>query len=255
MEKAFTYERRIVCFIDILGFSGRIKSTAKKTDAASDLLNKTCGALNQLDEYRAVMEQNSGIKGIQITQFSDSIVISFPLRIDNADLHVALKAIKYIQVTMLKYYGILMRGGIVVGDLIHSDQLLVGPAMIAAYEIESKCAFSPRIVIDPKVVYRYGIIRKNFLKPDEAKKRIIHKDLDDTSFIDYFNIDDDSFLNEEESRDYFKSLCKLVADNVSSNDMSIRMKYLWMRNKIKHSEMYSKPEYQVLYKEIVTKKK
>lgn len=254
MDRALTYERRIVCFIDILGFSVRIKGTEKKTDEAKDLLNKTCNALEQIHLYITIIERDSGIKGIQITQFSDSIVISFPWRTDSTELHIVLKAIKYIQVTMLKMYGILMRGGIVIGDLIHTDRLLVGPAMIAAYEIESKCALSPRIVVDPKVAYRYGLIRKK-LKPDEAKKRVIHKDLDDTSFIDYFNIDEDTIFDENEIRDYFKLLCKLVADNVSSSDMSIRMKYLWMRNKIKNCELYSKPEFKALYRKIVTEKK
>ena len=251
----YAYERRIVCFIDILAFSNRIKQTAKKIEAAEQLLSSTCEALYQLDAYRAVMEKQSGIKGIQITQFSDSIVISFPWQLDNGDLYVAMEALRYIQVTMLKLYGILLRGGVVIGDLIHTEKLLVGPAMIAAYEVESKCAFSPRIVLDPKVVYRFNIIKNSKLKPGMANEHIIHKDLDDTSYIDYFNIEKGELFNDEERLEYFKQICKMIADNVNSSDMSVRMKYLWVRNKLKGSIMFKLPEYKMVFKELVTDKR
>lgn len=251
----YSYERRIVCFIDILAFSNRIKQTAKNSVVAEQLLSSTCEALYQLDVYRAIMEQDSDIKGIQITQFSDSIVISFPWQIDNGDLYVAMEALRYIQATMLKIYGILLRGGVVIGDLIHTDKLLVGPAMIAAYEVESKCAFSPRIVLDPKVAYRFDKIKNEKLKPGTANEHIIHKDLDDTSYIDYFNIDKDEIFSDEERLDYFKQLCKMIAENVNSSDMSVRMKYLWMRNKLKGSLMFKLPEFRQAYKDIVTDKK
>lgn len=251
----YAYERRIVCFIDILAFSNRIKQTAKKSEAAEQLLSSTCEALYQLDAYRAVMEEQSGIKGIQITQFSDSIVISFPWQLNNGDLYVAMEALKYIQATMLKLYGILLRGGVVIGDLIHTDKLLVGPAMIAAYEVESKCAFSPRIVLDPKVAYRFNKIKNSKLKPGTANEHIIHKDLDDTSYIDYFNIEKGELFSDEERLEYFKQICKMIADNVNSSDMSVRMKYLWMRNKLKGSLMFKLPEYKKEYKELVTNKK
>lgn len=32
--------------------------------------------------------------------------------------------------------------------------------------------------------------------------------------------------------------------------MSIRMKYLWMRNKIQNSALYENPEYKAIYKQI-----
>lgn len=248
------YERRIVCFIDILGFSGIIKSTTKSDKNAQVVLDKVCNALELLRRYCDKMAEFQ----ITTTQFSDSIVISFPWNKDDWHMLAVFKSIKIIQILLLYQFDLQLRGGIVIGEIVHTDKLLVGPAMISAYELESKCANSPRIVLDPKVSYRYNIL-KNSAKKDIhfESDNVIHKDLDDTSYIDYFNVNlkDGIFDEEEDLKSYFRKLCKLVSDNVGSTDMSIRMKYLWMRNKIKHSELYKKPEFAAIYKEIVTDKK
>lgn len=255
MYNHYTYEQRIVCFIDILGFSSRIKQTAKGTPEAAKLLDKTCDALDLLDIYRRVMTEKTHNEDIKVTQFSDSIVITFPWNKSDESLYRGLKAIRHIQATMIKLYGVLMRGGIVLGDIIHTDQLLLGPAMVSAYQIESKCAVSPRIVVDPKVAYRYNIIKKRMTGEGiDFSKYVIHKDYDDTSYIDYFNFDDDDIFIGDESFDYFKQLCEMVAQHVDSPDISIRMKYLWMRNKIKGSNLYKKTEYKAAYKQIVSNK-
>ena len=159
MKKNYTYEQRIVCFIDILGFSNRIKHTAKETTEAAQLLDDTCDALDLLNTYQQIMWYKTDIENIKVTQFSDSIVITFPWKENDDSLYRGLKAIRYIQTTMLKLYGVLLRGGIVLGNIIHTDKLLLGPAMVSAYELESKCAVSPRIVVDPKVAFRFSKVK------------------------------------------------------------------------------------------------
>ena len=253
-ERVTLYEKRIVCFIDILGFSGIIKSTTSEDkDKAQKTLTNVCEALFFLQECLDTIS----IHNIVTTQFSDSIVISFPWNKDDWHMLAVFKTIKHIQITLLYKYDLLLRGGIVIGDVIHTDKLVVGPAMINAYALESKCANSPRIVLDPKVVFRFNILKNNAKKGHFTESdKIIHKDLDDTSYIDYFNVDEDEiFEDESEKERYFSKLCRMIADNVGSTDMSIRMKYLWMRNKVKHSEWYQQPKYAAIYKQIVTDKK
>lgn len=253
-ERVTPYEKRIVCFIDILGFSGIIKSTTSEDqDKAQKKLSNVCEALLFLRECLNAIS----IHNIVTTQFSDSVVISFPWNKDDWHMLAVFKTIKHIQITLLYKYDLLLRGGIVIGDVIHTDKLVVGPAMINAYALESKCANSPRIVLDPKVVFRFNILKNNAKKGNFTESdKIIHKDLDDTSYIDYFNLDEDeTFDNESEKERYFSKLCKLIADNVGSSDMSIRTKYLWMRYKVKHSEWYQLPKYAAIYKQIVTDKK
>ena len=248
------YEKRILCFIDILGFSGIIKSTiSDDKEKTPKTLTKVCEALFFLREILDTI----AIHNIETTQFSDSIVISFPWNKDDWHMLAVFKTIKHIQIVLLYQYDLLLRGGIVIGDVIHTDKLIVGPAMISAYALESKCANSPRIVLDPKVVYRFNILRNSAKKSHVIESdKIIHKDSDDTSYIDYFNFEkDEIFDNENDKEKYFRKLCQVIADNVGSSDMSIRTKYLWMRNKVKKSELYHQPKYAAIYKEIVTDKK
>lgn len=249
------YEKRIVCFIDILGFSRIISNTTSGDKIkAQDTLDNVYNALKLLRKYCEKIAQFQ----ITTTQFSDSIVISFPWNKDSSHMMAILKSLKYIQILLLFRYDLLLRGGIVIGDIFHTDEILIGPAIIDAYTLESKCANSPRIVLDPKVSYQYNILKKKAVEMGYTElNNVIHKDLDDTSYIDYFNVDitEGVFDNEEEIREYFKKICNYIARNITSSDMSIRMKYLWMRNKIKNSELYKQPEYKAIYHCIVTNKK
>lgn len=246
------YERRIVCFIDILGFSNIIKKTTKSTIGVNfDLQN----IVNALDFVHAHFSELSlDYEGlIQLSQFSDSIVISFPVK-NRAEMIVLFKNIKYVQVQLLSEYCILMRGGIVIGNVIHNNSLLLGPAMIDAYMLESKCAMSPRIVIDPKVIYQYRKAVKEYAKNGLSDKEpTFSKDLDDTYYIDYFNFDDIEFYLNGNPQEYYSDICKIVRDNINSTDISIRVKYLWIRNKLKKCSFYKNgEEYKQIYKRIIT---
>jgi hypothetical protein len=49
--------------------------------------------------------------------------------------------------------GVFIRGGITIGELIHQDSgIIMGPALIDAYELEKNCAIYPRIVLSDKLI-------------------------------------------------------------------------------------------------------
>jgi hypothetical protein len=52
----------------------------------------------------------------------------------------------------LLHMGFLTRGAIVVGDLFHRDNVIFGPALLEAYQIESREAFYPRIIVSNKAL-------------------------------------------------------------------------------------------------------
>src|ERR1700756_3728702 len=52
--------------------------------------------------------------------------------------------------------GFLIRGGIALGGLYHSSDIVFGEALIDAYRLESKVAVYPRILISPTVLRRPG---------------------------------------------------------------------------------------------------
>lgn len=248
MESKYNYEDRIIAFIDILGFSNIIKSTVK----SQEKLNNLGSALSYIHDYFEKVKQSCQDPTIlQLSQFSDSIVISISMKHSHEMLTI-FKHLKTIQINLL-FKDILLRGGVVKGQLIHNKDLLLGPGMINAYDLESKCALHPRIVIDPKVLWQFsrvdGIKQTKRLKDFDYEKTFA-KETDGTAYIDYFNDIINYLENNQGIYDYFDKICTVVAKNVDSDDISIRVKYLWMREKIKSGEYFDK--YETEYKRIIS---
>ncbi len=246
----YKYDERLIAFVDILDFAGKVKASIKSPES----LDRLCEALHFIKNYINEMHSDYVEPDIlQITQFSDSIVMSVKME-DSREMVSVFQYLKNIQVNLIER-GVLLRGGIVKGQLIHTNDMLVGPGMVNAYYLESKCAQYPRIVIDPKVLYQF--VRSNGKKESfRIKKFDYHKtfskDTDGTSYIDYFN-DIDESLNNGYSEIYFEKLCRLIKDNIDSEDISVRMKYLWMREKLKTSEYFS--EFEPIYRKVMKERK
>lgn len=230
------YEKRIVIFIDILGFSSIVKNTdldnfrkgENKEKARKNLDNLTEALIFINNEISKI--KNSKIASIQLSQFSDSLVISILESSD--DLILIFYYLKYLQINLLNNYKILIRGGIVNGKIIHNENMLLGPAMVDAYTLESKCANSPRIVVMPSVVKMY----ERYLKENEVldDEKVLGKDYDGTYYVDYFNnISDDYDIDKI---DYYNKIDEIIQRNSSNKDISIQVKYYWMREKLNNAK-------------------
>ena len=143
------YETRYVAFLDILGF----KNMVEQSTESQDILNQINDALNytnkvQHDNYHGFLPQVEF--GKQVTTFSDSIVISYNTSTPGGGFHVLLDLV-HISINLLDI-GILVRGGVTVGQLIHKEQKYFGPAINKAYNMELNEAIFPRIVIDENVL-------------------------------------------------------------------------------------------------------
>lgn len=245
MAELYSYERRIVCFIDILGFSNVVNGTINNGINGNIKLKNICGALNMIDDFRITMSEKMLIKDVRTTQFSDSVVISFPWIEEDNSIIAAFMWIKYLQFFLIMEHDVLLRGGITIGDIIHNEKMIVGPAMIDAYTLESKCAINPRIIIDSNVI---PLFEKTF---DRCKTNnhfndttLINKDNDDRYYIDYFNFPEkDRIGTSKYMNDYLGQLKILVYENENNEDPRIRDKYLWMSNKIKTSNLIRKREF------------
>lgn len=239
MAEEYSYERRIVCFIDILGFSNLVKETANNGIREHSKLVNICGALNKLDDFRLTLSEKLKAKDVRTTQFSDSVVISFPWNEKDNSIVAAVLWIKSYQTFLIMWHNVLLRGGITIGDIIHNEKMIVGPAMIDAYTLESKRAFYPRIVIDSQVVPLFEKVfdrcRKNNRSIDTT---LINKDDDNRYYIDYFNFSErDRNGCSFYYNNYLHQLKSLVAENKDNEDVRIREKYLWINNKIMASNL------------------
>lgn len=167
------YEDRIVCFIDLLGFKSAIDQSLSEDNVRIRLyetihdlkpekvLNETYGTipLALLDKAGTVKPSKDVLQGdlrehfgnsypIAVTQFSDSFVLSCPSSNYSSCL-LLLKAVYLIHLMYFYNLGMMVRGGITKGKIIHEEGgALFGPAMNEAYRLESKEAKNPRILID-----------------------------------------------------------------------------------------------------------
>lgn len=172
------YERRLVAFIDILGFSAYVKESEKDSSKLEVLFS----ALKSLKKYETpgkwnqkIIEveedaQKKGIENFEIakhtncTCFSDSIIIS--VNLTELEINAATSTL-VANISMIGAYllskGLLIRGGLTVGNLIHTeDNIVVGQALIEAHSIESNTSVFPRIVVSKSLLndLQYPITQK-----------------------------------------------------------------------------------------------
>ncbi|RON26605.1 hypothetical protein [Pseudomonas lini] len=144
------YEDRLVAFLDLLGFSKMV------LDGRDDDVEF---AVNLIPDMIRTHQGNTLRDDLQVTTISDSIILSVKANADEIlkDLFNICVIVGRIQ-HELALNGYYMRGGISVGKMIHNSKknLIVGPAYIQAYLLESESCIVPRVVIGEEVLKFYG---------------------------------------------------------------------------------------------------
>ncbi|MFJ1269232.1 hypothetical protein ACD661_11760 [Legionella lytica] len=145
------YENRTCVFIDILGWKEVINTCS--IEIIYKLLNPFLNISSQYQQRkqrenaRPENESSPYPYEVQLTAFSDSLVMSMP----TADLIRIFSNLPKL-ITAFLERGILIRGGIYIGKLYHQDNVIFGPALNKAYQIESEEAIFPRILIADEVI-------------------------------------------------------------------------------------------------------
>jgi hypothetical protein len=226
-EKLPSYEERLILFIDFLGFSEIVETTATNSKA----LHRLVRAMDRLGE----ISDSTILPLHKVTQFSDSIVVSYRITEQSAVFHL-LNAIAFCVVDLAQM-GYLVRGGVTVGKLYHTGKHVVGPAMIDAYRLEAKIAQVPRVVIDKKLL---AIARKYrdemHTEEDEAKyaSNYMTLDRDGQYFFDYVSFRSVIEVTGGEADlypAYLRSLGHLLAEGLVHPDLAVRAKYVWLHRR------------------------
>jgi len=157
------YERCLVAFIDLLGFKALIENSS--VEKILEILGKK----GELDLHRIWSGQGYPPKTWPITyNFSDLIVNVLPFA--NYKEHERfflifgfLSQIGALQASLVNR-GVFVRGGITIGDIFADDRAVFGPALVRAYELESKISKWPIISIDPVSVEEIRSAASSFLE-------------------------------------------------------------------------------------------
>lgn len=225
------YEYRILAFVDILGFKNMIQQSTCNFHEQKRILN----AMNIIHSYKELNDigfGGGGLKkyGVQVTTFSDSAIISYPISFDGGLFHVLIDLI-HLQID-LSNLGIFIRGGVSIGLVRHDEFNAFGPAMNDAYMLESKEAKSPRIILTSQTLSSGVAASKNHQNPFDISllNSIIKQDKDGFYYLDYLRQFQE--LNHPEY-DYYKWLTGIRGHliynlNLYYSDAKIYYKYLWM---------------------------
>ncbi|MGE8052875.1 hypothetical protein ACQKOD_02725 [Bacillus mycoides] len=223
MGKVNSYERKILVFFDVLGFKELV-------------LNKFIDEPDKIEEILTTMHLlSTGPYSSKLIVFSDSVInILDPkphfeeYKQNFSDyLNVILSNIASIQMNMMNLYGILIRGSIVLGNIMYNEKksLLFGPALIQAYELESKHSIYPRFIIESEII--------NLIK-DDLNWLDISRDVDGHYYIDPFKWM--VKLEAEKGKlDAFKQKIENEIKTISKKNnpnLAVLSKYHWFLSKI-----------------------
>ncbi len=224
-ENNICYEERITAFIDIMGFSDYVENA--DCEAVYSLVNKA----SKVEELVRNSKSHGDDLGVEVTCFSDSIVISVGIKRKEAFSN--LLTMVHVLIERLVEQSVAFRGGITIGKLYHNANMVFGPAMVDAYNLESKSAVSPRIIMKQEVLEKIeSTIDDSFYRSNSYLNKIFNIDGDRFLYFDYFKLFNSNGISYKDDRAlYLKQLYRIISIGLMHPEISVRMKYYWMANK------------------------
>ncbi|MGO7175361.1 hypothetical protein ACCT06_15940 [Rhizobium ruizarguesonis] len=136
------YRERVVAFVDILGFSALVR----EADRDPELRRRIAQALRQVSALQGPIEGDTSFRA---QNFSDCLILTADKTASG--LWRLLFAIGELTWYLLDI-GVLLRGGVTIGQAHHDEEIVYGVGVLRAYELESKIADFPRVILDQSVV-------------------------------------------------------------------------------------------------------
>lgn len=235
------YENRVTVYIDILGFKDILSKTVdndgEDITENIDKIISAYGAIRDVWDLDDTSKLNKlPSKSKKVTTFSDCLVISFKTNEESEIFHTLVE-IQWMLMRLITR-GILCRGAITYGKLIHTDEFLFGPALAEAYILESKAALYPRIILHEDLIEFAGNTNR-FHKDSEMEKeyikKILEKDSDGMYFIDYFASAESELDSHYDFPEYLDIIGTIVREGLEKSDnifkSDIKVKYQWMKER------------------------
>lgn len=227
IDTVLKYEKRTVCFLDILGFS-------EMTTMSVNNSQKLLVIKNTIDKMQSIMNRVRA-DAFEATQFSDSIVISFK-HDSNDNLALFIIAISDLVINLAQH-SILLRGGITIGNMIHRKDYVFGPAMLEAYTLESKIAVYPRIIITRDVLDDANFSQENEKLSKHTIIQLCSIDCDGWHYIDF--ISHNSIFNHFSTVDvlakYWEELLETIQAHREEKSIHVKNKYAWLNRKLNNA--------------------
>jgi hypothetical protein len=181
-----TLRKSYCVFMDVLGFSEMISSSSgahneislfqRYYDVTTDIIDK----LNEHAEDDSIL---------QLKMFSDNIVLALPWfsHDGESEFGFILSALSEYQLSMA-LNGFFVRGGLSVGNLFVNENMIYGNALLEAYELESKQANDPKIILSDDVLRVLRSHTQFYSNPEHSPQNSdVIIDTDGKGFINYLD--------------------------------------------------------------------
>lgn len=231
------YRPSLVTFLDILGFRETVRNrTCQEVGAILDQVERfTDGRAGIIDDEK--LDEDELLP--KVVAFSDSIVRVRPIDTDwhYGALWNELLSLVHVQGELIQF-GIILRGGIALGETFISGGRVFGPGMVAAYEMESVYAKYPRIVISPHLLLAHradprlrGPGNPADFEEEEILKLVRQSD-DGLWFVDYLRGIEEELDDVATYQDVLAGHKKLILESVKGKPTAaldaIVSKHLWL---------------------------
>jgi len=226
------YNKSLITFIDILGFKSLVKNSK------AEEVNRILDLLKQATTTKENLKKTSSHKALV---FSDCVIRVSNINPDEPfidHLFSELYALLHAQCELIDH-SILLRGGICYDNIHIHDDKVFGPGLIKAYELESKFAIYPRIIIEPGLIRELNNYLQTFEEThsfEDPNAKII-KDLlkqgdDGMWFLNYAEAIDGEFDDQEMYPIFLKRHHDIILKKSANyQDLnSVQSKYIWLAN-------------------------
>lgn len=214
----------VVLSLDLLG------TRATAAEEAQRYLEITRAALQRANQWA-----DGGTASETIVRwFSDNLALADPLERDIPKEHPRSLTFGFHLVTAgwmqleLAMMGLFARGGMAVGPFYADDTFVYGPALIEAYEAESKTALYPRVVMTQGLAdfARQQLI--DFGRGDvEIHRKLIALDRDGLPFLNYLqSVYDEPDEIEAMLRNHREHITARLERH--QGDARVHLKYVWL---------------------------
>lgn len=186
------YRPSFCAYFDILGFSDKIKNEDLKF--FERYLKILDNELKYLDD-RHDLNNKQNYKKFELKIFTDNFVLGYPWddQFGEIELGYLHEVLSHIQFNFIKY-GIFVKGAISYSNLYMNENIVLGKALIDAYQLEEKESVYPRIILSPEVkeiVKNHLSFYGNDFHSPQNKQYLLDKD--GYFFVNYlYNLIDDS---------------------------------------------------------------
>jgi len=227
------YERCLIVYIDILGFKQKIETqSANHISRCIRMIAEAVKPMRFKSKFPRLPREN-------FVNFSDLCVLWFQLECDKklppvGWLTAQILRIVHAQSSLLFDEELLIRGGITIGSLAKSYGQIFGPGLVRAYELESKYAKYPRVLVDESLLDEFHRNPKLCVHDPDTDasyvKAMLQTDTDGKLFVDYLRVIADELDDPAEYPNYLAKHEAFINRRLEEfkEKPSIREKYEWL---------------------------